>query len=90
MLNELLERYWQSAFDEANKDRDHDTIDHLAQRTLIAIHAEVQRLVEAEREACAKACADRAKDVPGKLPTPDAYKDEAMLCAATIRMRSNV
>ena len=47
-------------------------------------------MVEAEREACAKVCADRAHDEPGKLPTPDAYKDEAMMCAAYIRARSNV
>lgn len=38
-----------------------------------------------EREECAKVCDERAKDTPGMLPTPEAYKDEAMLCAAAIR-----
>lgn len=40
-----------------------------------------------EREACARLCDERAKDKPGKLPSPQAYKDEAMLCAAKIRAR---
>lgn len=40
---------------------------------------------EAMRELCAKCCDERAKDTPGKLPTPREYKDEAMLCAAAIR-----
>ena len=43
--------------------------------------------VRAEREACAKLCDERAKDKPGKLPSPQAYKDEAMLIAAKIRAR---
>jgi hypothetical protein len=48
-----------------------------------------KRAVAAEREECAKVCDDRAKDEPGKLPKPQAYKDEALLCAAYIRARSN-
>lgn len=47
----------------------------------------LDRIAE-EREACAKVCEDRARDEPGKLPTPQAYKDEAMLCAAVIRARA--
>lgn len=48
----------------------------------------VDRSKKEEREACAKVCRDRAKDAAGKLPTPQAYKDEAMLCAAAILARS--
>lgn len=45
MLNELLERYWSAAHAEGKEGRDHDTEDGIAQQTLSAIHAEVERLV---------------------------------------------
>jgi hypothetical protein len=44
-LDELLEQYWNAAYAEGKEGRNHDTEDALAQRTLIAIHAEVKRLI---------------------------------------------
>jgi hypothetical protein len=54
MLEELLDQYWSAAHAEGKEGRNHDTEDGLAQRTLNELRAEVQRLVAAEREACAK------------------------------------
>lgn len=48
-LDELLEQYWNAAYTEGKEGRNHDTKDAIAQRTLVAIHAEVQRLILAER-----------------------------------------
>jgi len=56
MLNALLERYWNEAYAEGMEGRDHDTDDWMAQRTLTEIHAEVMRMIEAERDACANVC----------------------------------
>jgi hypothetical protein len=45
-LDELLEQYWSAAYAEGKEGRNHDTEDAIAQRTLIAIHAEVRRLID--------------------------------------------
>lgn len=46
MLNELLKRYWDAAYNEGKEGREHDTEDGIAQRTLSEIYAEVRRLIE--------------------------------------------
>jgi hypothetical protein len=49
-LDELLEQYWNVAYAEGKEGRNQDTEDAIAQRTLIAIHAEVRRLILAGRD----------------------------------------
>jgi hypothetical protein len=64
-LDELLSDYWDAAYSEGIQGRTYDTPESLAQKTLCAIHAEVRRLVAAERERCAKVCDTLAYECRG-------------------------
>ena len=75
MLNDLLERYWDAAYAEGKEGRDHDTEDGVAQRTAADIHAEVQRLVEAERERIARVLDAQATALRRSVSV--AYSDDA-------------
>ena len=58
---------------------------HFRREVFAAMRLAMEKAGEEQKEVDAEICHKRAQDEPGKLPTPDAYKDEALLCKAAIR-----
>lgn len=80
-LDELLETYWDAAYAEGKGRHHFDTESAIAQKTLLAIYAEFDRIAAIQREKDAKICEQQDEDGEG----PDCWDWHSKDYAKAIR-----